>query len=368
MSRGPRHGVAGIGAVLACSLSVLLTASGCASGGRVNVDEIDAIVREVVATGGDASPGGSLVVARGGEILLDRSYGMADVEAQTATSGDTAYRLASITKQFTAAGVLRLVESGRLSLDQPVRPILPELPSAAAGVTVRHLLTHTSGLPDYEDLIPGEATEQVSDADVLDLIAHDGQMYFAPGDGYRYSNTGYALLVLLVERVANRPFPQFMREEVLGRAGMTDAVFHQEGLSTVPRRAYGYSTRDGAWTRTDQSTTSAVLGDGGLYASARELVRWIDAFHSGQVVSRPFAAMAVEPAVATDDAGVRYGFGWRISRHRDHTVHWHSGETIGFRNVELHFPDRGLSVVLLTNQNERSPRDAALRIANHFLD
>ena len=305
-------------------------------------------------------PGASVLVVRDGQVVLRKSYGMANLEERTAATPDTNYRLASVTKQFTAASILILAKSGKLSLDDPITKYLP-LPAYAKAITIRHLLTHTSGVFAYEDLIPEGTTRQLKDADVLKILKDDDGSYFPAGTQYRYSNTGYAFLALIVERVSGQRFADFLRDNIFQPAGMNASVAFEEGISTVARRAYGYSQKDGAWHRTDQSLTSAVLGDGGIYTSIDDLVHWIAWLESGRFDE------ALVTRTATDDPAVRYGFGWRISEHAGQRVVWHSGETIGFRNAIARFPERHLAVVVLTNRNEGTPYRIATKIADMFL-
>ncbi len=313
---------------------------------------VDALMRRY---DGDV-PGASLLVIRDGRAVVRRGYGLANLEERTPATPATNYRLASITKQFTAAAVLELVREGRVGLDDAIRTHLPSLPEAARGVTIRHLLTHTSGLVDYEDLIPEGTTRQLRDADVLRLLETQNTTYFAPGSDYRYSNSGYALLALLVERVSGMSFAAFLRERIFAPLGMQHTVAHEEGVSTITNRAFGYSEKNGAWVRTDQSLTSAVLGDGGVYSSIDDLAKWDAALYDER------HRIAFEPATKTDEADVEYGFGWRIT---GDSV-WHSGETIGFRNVLVRWPERRLTVILLTNRNAPEPRETALAIARLF--
>src|SRR5215472_4317185 len=186
-----------IGAMFALWLASALTLAGCARPHSDTDARIDALLRAYTG----AVPGAAVLVLRDGVAVFRRAYGCADLEQQIAATPATNYRLASMTKQFTAAAVLALTEDGRLSLADPVRKWLPSLPPAVDPVTIRHLLTHTSGLIDYEDLIPAETTQQIHDADVLHLLESQNRLYFAPGTSYRYSNTGYALLALIVARI-----------------------------------------------------------------------------------------------------------------------------------------------------------------------
>jgi CubicO group peptidase (beta-lactamase class C family) len=209
------------------------------------------------------------------------------------------------------------------------------------------------------DLIPADATRQVHDADVLALLSRENRTYFAPGTQYRYSNTGYALLALIVARASGRDFAAFLRERIFVPLGMYATLAHEAGKSTVPHRAFGYSPNGSGWTRTDQSLTSAVLGDGGIYSSIDDLAKWDAALYDTRLLSRASLAAAFTPATATDDPAVHYGFGWRIT---GETL-WHSGETIGFRNVLVRFPRRHFTVIVLTNRDGGEPYELALAIA-----
>ena len=191
--------------------------------------------------------------------------------------------------------------------------------------------------------------------------------YFAPGSAYRYSNTGYALLARVVEEASGRRYADFLQARIFAPLGMDGAVAFEDGVSQVAHRAYGYSTAADGWQRTDQSSTSAVLGDGGIYASIDDLTAWAAALDDGRLLSpasraRMVSAQTTTPTGEPDvDA---YGYGWRL--HGD--LLWHSGETIGFRNVILHWPRQRLTVVLLSNRNDPEPYATARAIAALFLE
>jgi CubicO group peptidase (beta-lactamase class C family) len=321
--------------------------------------QVDALLRDYT---GDV-PGAAVLVMRDGEPLVRAAYGLADMETRTPATPTTNYRLASVTKQFTAAAILLLAEDGRLKLEDRARKWLPSLPRAAEPVTIRHLLTHTSGLIDYEDVIPEGFKPQLHDADVLRLLESQDRTYFHPGRDYRYSNSGYALLALVVERVSGRTFATFLRERIFQPLGMSNTVAHEEGISTVSNRAFGYTQEQGRWSRTDQSQTSAVLGDGGIYSSIDDLARWDTALYDGRLLRPASLQAAFSPATPTDDPELEYGFGWRIT---GETL-WHSGETVGFRNVIVRYPKKKLTVVVLTNRNEPEPYRLALEIARKAL-
>ncbi|HUQ10883.1 MAG TPA: serine hydrolase [Steroidobacteraceae bacterium] len=307
-------------------------------------------------------PGASVLVLREGKPALERAYGLADLEQRTRATPTTNYRLASVTKQFTATAILLLAEDGRLRLDDPIRQWLPELPEATQPVTIRHLLSHTGGLIDYEDFVADDAP-QVHDADVLALLAKQNRVYFAAGSNYRYSNSGYSLLSLVVAKASGRRFADFLRERIFEKLGMRNTLAFEDGISTVTQRAFGYSAERGAWTRADQSSTSAVLGDGGVYSSIEDLARWDAALYDDRLLRKPSRDLAFAPTTHTDNPSIDYGFGWRIT---GETL-WHSGETRGFRNVIIRYPERRLTVIVLTNRNDPEPYATALAIARLYL-
>jgi CubicO group peptidase (beta-lactamase class C family) len=317
--------------------------------------EVDALMRNYA---GDV-PGAAVLVLRDRQPVVRASYGLADLETDTPATPETNYRLASVTKQFTAASILLLAEDGRLKLDDRVHKWLPSLPKAAETVTIRHLLTHTSGLIDYEDVIPEIFAAQLHDADVLRLLETQDRTYFRPGTGYRYSNSGYALLALIVQRASGKSFAMFLRERIFQPLAMFNTVAYEEGISTVNHRAFGYTQESGRWNRTDQDPTSAVLGDGGIYSSIDDLAKWDAALYDGRLLQPSSLRAAFTPATHTDDPEIEYGYGWRMT---GETV-WHSGETVGFRNVIVRYPKRHLTVVVLTNRNEPEPYQLALEIA-----
>lgn len=317
---------------------------------------IDALLR---AYQGEV-PGASVLVLRNGSPAFRGSYGLADLENRVAATPSTNFRLASMTKQFTAAAILLLAEDRRLTLDDPVRNWLP-LPDAAAAMTLRHLLSHTSGLVDYEDLIPDGTTAQLRDDDVLQLLESQNRTYFAPGAQYRYSNSAFALLSLVVRRASGKEFAAFLHERIFAPLQMRTTVFAARD-SSVAHRAYGYSRVRQRWSRNDQSPSSAVQGDGGLYSSIDDLALWDAALDDDRLLSAESLRLAFRPATPTEDPMVHYGFGWRITGE----TQWHSGETVGFRNVILRYPRRRLTVIVLTNRDHPEPYPAALEIAKCF--
>jgi CubicO group peptidase (beta-lactamase class C family) len=307
----------------------------------------DDLLRDFAQPG---APGAIAAVLRDGEIALVRAHGLADLEAGMPIDERTNFRLASVSKQFTAMAVMICRERGLLEYDDPITDYLPELPEIARQITIRHLLTHTSGIVAYEDLIPEGAAEQVHDQDVLDLVKTQLGTYHTPGTAYRYSNTGYALLALTVERVSGRSFATFLRENIFEPLGMDHTVAFEDGVSTVSHRAFGYRVSDEAIVFADQSRTSAVLGDGGIYSSAADYQRWDEALYTDRLVSRASLGEAFTDHPLPDGTLAGYGFGWRIEERGGMRFVTHNGSTSGFNNAVRRVPDRHLTVLVLTNR------------------
>jgi CubicO group peptidase (beta-lactamase class C family) len=350
-----------VGALAALALAVAPMTSAHSQSLHRSIDSVMAVYAQ------PAGPGASLLVVRDGRVAYMKGYGLADVEQTVPVTAQTDFRLASLSKQFTATAVMLLVADGRLRYDDDVSTLVAGLPAFARGITVRNLLNHTSGLPDYEDFVPDSQTAQVHDRDVPALISHAAAMKFAPGTRYAYSNTGYCLLALVVEHASGRRFADFLHDRIFAPLGMSGTLAFEEGRSTVPHRAYGYTVRPSGVIRTDQSNTSGTLGDGGIYTSVTDLVKWDRALERHTLVSAAAQQLAWTPPSLPGGAATDYGFGWFVDRARGTTRLWHYGESRGFTNAILRYPARRLTVVILTNRTGGKPWDLAERIADLYL-
>jgi CubicO group peptidase (beta-lactamase class C family) len=312
-------------------------------------------------------PGASVIVIRDGRVAAVKGYGLAELERRVPVTEETNFRLASLSKQFTATAIMLLVIDGKLRYDDSLATLLPEVPAYARGVTVRQLLNHTSGLPDYEDFVPDSQTAQVHDHDIPRLIAGVSTPKFAAGTRYDYSNTGYVLLALVVERVSGTRFAGFLHERIFAPLGMTGTVALEEGRSSVPHRAYGYTIDSTGVRPTDQSNTSATLGDGGIYSSVADLTKWDHALERHSLVSAEAQRVAWTPPALSSGQRTEYGFGWFIDEDRGARRLKHHGESRGFTNAILRYPERRLTVIVLTNRTGGAPWGIAQRIADQYL-
>jgi CubicO group peptidase (beta-lactamase class C family) len=310
--------------------------------------------------------GASVIVIKDGRVLYKKAYGLADVEGKVRATTRTNYRLASVTKQFTAMAIMILAERKQLTLDDRLADFFPDFPPYGRQITIRQLLSHTSGLIAYEDLIPRGTTVPLKDKDVLDLLKKQKETYFAPGSRFRYSNSGYAILSLIVEAVSRVPFAEFLKKNIFDPLGMKNTVAFVDGVSTVKNRAYGYTARGDGFTRTDQSLTSSVLGDGGIYSSVEDLYRWDQALYTTKLVGSKTLKQAFTRSVSIDgESG--YGFGWYIREHLGLELISHGGDTIGFKTVIERFPEMHFTVIVLVNRNDGDPSGIARKIANTVL-
>lgn len=326
-------------------------------------------------------PGAAVLVIKDGHVAHERGYGVTDLRAFRPIDGRTNFRLASLTKQFTAAAVMLLVRDGKLRYEDSLTGIFPDFPKYGQTITIRHLLNHTSGLPDYEDLMPLYDTAipleevQIKDIEVLHLLKKEKAGKFAPGSRWAYSNSGYVLLGLVIEKVSGKSFAEFLNERIFLPLGMTNTAAYERGKNEVLNRAYGHTRKDGRWQETDQSLTSATLGDGGVYSSVEDLAKWDEALRRHTLLSEREIQPALIPVrlagegpTEPDGTLAAYGFGWFLNPWQGHVRMWHYGETVGFRTAIQRFPDEGLTVIVLCNRADLDARALALKAAEFYLD
>jgi CubicO group peptidase (beta-lactamase class C family) len=337
-------------------LILLLTSlTGCSVDTEAEVDQL------FQDYSGDGMPGASVMVIRDGQPILTKSFGLANVETGQPVEPSTNFRLASITKQFTATSILMLVDDGKLSLDDSIRQHFPAFPEFADGITIRHILQHTSGIEDYEPIYGDRFPAQVTDRGVVDIISKTDGAMFAPGSQYSYSNSGYAILAVLVENLSGKTFPGFLHDNIFAPLNMSGTVALVGGVTMVPNRSFGYSVSDEGVKFSDQSAWSAVLGDGGIYSSVEDLFKWDQALYENGLISADLRAQSWTPGLEN------YGFGFRIDEYNGHKRYHHSGSTSGFRNHIQQYPDDRLTIIVLTNRAEPDVAPLADKLADLYL-
>jgi len=346
---------------------------------QVSSSQIDALFPASLKS--NKSPGAAALVVYNGRTVFRRGYGVTDLRTLQLINERTNFRLASFTKQFTAACIMLLVHDGKLHYDDHLTDIFPEFPAYGKTITVRNLLNHTSGLEDYEELMlkqspdtPPEKIPQIHDAGVLKLLEQQTSAKFPPGTKWGYSNSGYAVLAMIVEKVSGEPFGQFLQERIFTPLNMKNTLAYEKGKNKVPHRAYGHTPKGNAWHETDQSPTSAVLGDGGIYSSIDDLAEWDRALLLHTLLTEADMQPALTPVQLADGpAGfpegkpVSYGFGWFLDPYKGHKRMSHDGSTVGFVTTIQRFPDDQLTIIVLANRVDGDPEALALKIADLYL-
>ncbi len=316
------------------------------------------------------SPGCAVAVRENGTPLLARAYGMADLEHDAPNLSETVFEAGSVSKQFTAAGVVLLAQQGKLSLDDDVRKHVPELPDYGTPITLRHLLNHTSGLRDWGTVmaIAGwpRTTRAYTHAHVLDVASRQKALNFAPGSPYLYTNTGYNLLAIIMERVSGESFAAFTRRAIFQPLGMTRTEWRDDFTRVVKGRAIAYAQQgDGSFHM--QMPFENVHGNGGLLTTVADLMRWNENLRTGRVGGRALIDELNRRGVLTDGRRIEYAGGLFVSRHRGIPEVSHSGATAGYRAWLGTYPEQRLEVALLCNAAEANPTVLARRVADVYL-
>jgi CubicO group peptidase (beta-lactamase class C family) len=316
---------------------------------------IDSIFSEFI---GGKTPGAAAMVIRDGEVIHQNGYGLADLDSGRTLSRTTPVRLGSVGKQFTSMAIMILEERGDLSYDDQVTRWVPEL-GRYPGIRVRHLLQHTGGLPDYYEL-PREAFDAVADSDGDPLTSNRdavkiyetwGDPRFEPGDRYEYSNPGYEVLALVVERISGQTFGAFLAENVFEPLGMGTATVRERPELPFPNRAIGYrpDSENGGWVENDDHFLNGLVGSGGIYASLGDLYLWDQALYTDGLVTHETLNEAFSPTVLNDGSVSEYGFGWNVSGRLGRPAVHHGGSWVGFRAAIIRFVEERVTVVVLSN-------------------
>ncbi len=309
----------------------------------------DSVAYAALAT--DGTPGLSIAVAKDGEVVFARGYGDADVENAVAARPETVYRIGSITKQFTASIIMRLVERGEISLDDPVTRFLPDYDTQGRTVTVRHLLNHTSGIFSYTSL--GEEAwrttfrHDLTDQELIDLF--ESEPYdFEPGDEQRYNNSAYVLLGPIIEAVTGKPYARYLEEDLLGPLGLEHTLYC-DVTRVVPQRASGYEYEDGTLINAFFLSMNVPGAAGAMCSTVGDLMAWTRMLHAGEVVTRASLRQMTTPTVVVSGDTIPYGFGLGVGELEGHRSVAHGGGINGFISSLAHYPDDGVTVAVLTN-------------------
>lgn len=348
--------------LLAACLSIPSVPAAPAQAGEA--ERIDAVVQEHMRKPGVVAL--SVAVARGEELVYAKTPGFADLEFAVNADEETMFRIGSVTKQFTAAAILELAERGKLSVDDPLTKFLPDYPEHE--ITLRHLLTHTSGLPNYTDLGPVWArhmAERLSDAEMLALWK-DKPLEFAPGERWKYSNSGYYLLGIVIETVSGKRYPEFLREAFFEPLKLTRTRY-DSNEELLLNRAQGYAFTEERFWNDGLLDLGQPGAAGGLISTASDLVRWEVALMSGRAVSMASLEEMTQPFMLTNGKETTYGMGLQLDIQAGQRCVWHGGGINGFNSVLLHFPDVKLTIAVISNSEGARADALGLALARALL-
>lgn len=344
-----------------------------------NVRKVDALLAPW--SKGD-TPGAAVIVVQNGRVLLSKGYGLANTETKTRIVPDTAFLLGSITKQFTAMCIMMLAERGKLSYDDPLSKFFPEFPDYAQHITVRNLLNHTGGFPEYDELFlnsgmidkdwPRSAKTKRSAfeptaKDALKILKQQKSLQFAPGEKWEYSNSGYVILAQIVEKASGERFRDFLRQNIFQPLGMKRSLLYDETRPKVERVATSYHLSDGVYHDIDYAPQNAVYGEDNIYTTIEDMFKWDQALYTNKLVGESTLRQAFTPGRTNDGKPTGYGFGWSLDNYLGLTRISHGGSWLGFRNFIARFPDQHFSVIVLSNLAEFPTEKIANEIVGVYL-
>jgi CubicO group peptidase (beta-lactamase class C family) len=325
------------------------TSSARAQDNRALIRYVDSVANAAVAEHRIA--GVSVAMVKSGRTILAKGYGFADLENDVPATAETVYRIGSITKQFTSAAIMRLVEQGKVSLDDTLQKFLPNYPTQGNRVTVRHLLNHTSGIKSYTSLGPkwGRVVRLDLAPDSLVALFASEPFDFKPGDQWLYDNSGYFLLGMIIEKVSGKKYGQYLKDEIFTPLGLKSTIYCDQA-PLIKHRAQGYTLRaDSTFINAEPLSMTQPYAAGSLCSTVNDLAAWTLALSSGKVVTPASYKLMTTPGTLNDGKPLTYGFGLGIGTVGGHRQVSHNGGINGFISELHHYPDDSLVTVVLTN-------------------
>jgi D-alanyl-D-alanine carboxypeptidase len=330
--------------------------------------DLDAIEQLVASIYTDSAPGAAILLTKGGKVAYRRGIGLANLEHKLPITPDMPFRLASLTKPFTATAILILAETGQLALTDPLTRFLPDYPVSDPPITLEHLLTHTSGIRNYTELPEWWAVhrQDLSVPQLIDLFRLQPGI-FMPGTRWAYCNSGYALLGAVIEKISGQGYGQFVEEHIFAPLEMRQSYYEATSTRVIPKLVSGYSKSPDGYTHPEYLSYTQVYAAGGLISNVDDLARWYVALRAGKLVSSAALQRIWTPYLLADGKSTNYGHGWMLSTYQGHQVVEHYGLLPGFANYLLALPDDDILAIVLSNddskinQNERLAFELATR-------
>jgi CubicO group peptidase (beta-lactamase class C family) len=338
-----------------------LLATGCLAAISARADRVDDYLQNEMAK--HRIPGLALTIVQSGKAIQTKTYGLADIELNVPVKPNTVFEIGSVTKQFTAAGILMLVQDGKLSVDDRISQHLKGTPESWANITVRHLLTHTSGIKSYTGLDGFALTKHLTQEKFIKAIGAQ-PLEFQPGASWKYCNTGFNLLGFIIENLSGKNYWDYMRELIFKPLGMSETTDRLPG-AIIPNRAAGYEKTNHVFINRDYDLTD-VFSAGAIASTTEDLAKWSAALDGETLLKAATKEQMWTPAKLTNGKPVKYGFAWFLDTVEGHRNIGHGGSTSGFSASLQRFPDDHLAVILLTNTDEQIATTLARKIATFY--
>lgn len=317
-------------------------------------------------------PGVAVLILKQDSIIFDKGYGIADMEKQTPIDGNTFFNIASVSKQFSGVALMMLAEEGKLSLDDNVKKWFPDFKADFfEKITLRHLLSHTSGIPDSRDRSDRDFVLTSTDVESYSYLKDLDSLNFEPGTSYEYMNPTFQLMYTIIEKASGMPFDTFMRKRIFDPCGMAEATYFEAG-KIIPRMAHGYlyDSLTQKYNEFDYGEESffATKADGGLYTSTREFVQWEKGLRENKLISEQMKLSAHSPKIAIKDMPyTSYGYGWFIEEKPGYPVKvFHTGDNGGFHIYAGRYPENGILYLFFSNRNDRDREATASKLDEIF--
>lgn len=328
-----------------------------------NLEKIDSLLQRKYESN---TPGASILIAKKNQIIYNQSFGLSNLELKTTNSSKTVFEIGSMTKQFTAVSILILVEQGLISLDDEISKYI-EGGDNLNGITIQHLLTHTSGIKNYTSMrsIQSIAFTYTSPKDLIDFFI-DSPRDFEPGEKFQYNNSGYVILGYIIEKVSGKTYGEFVQENIFDIAQMEDSYYADRTL-VIDKRANGYHLKQ-TYINNRKVDPSIFYSAGAILSTTEDLLKWQIALLNNSIIDRKTIDLAWSNYATTDGEKINYGFGWHIETIADKKTYEHGGSVFGFKSMAVYIPQEDIYVVNLSNCDCNSPTQITREIAKLSLE
>ncbi|HVM88572.1 MAG TPA: serine hydrolase domain-containing protein [Puia sp.] len=317
---------------------------------QAEIKKIDSLLSGIYKNN---EPGIAVAIQQNGKIIFEKNYGLANLETQEKISQSSNFNIGSLTKQFTAFSILQLASKDQLSLHDTIIKFFPYFNNkTGSAITIQELLTHSSGIIDHYALVDTNMIKHATDKDVLDAVKNTDSTYFTPGSAYRYSNTAYCLLAMIIEKLSGIPYADYIKKNIFIPLKMQHSEVLQIGKE-INHRVVGYDTCGKNFKRSDADNAIffSTEGDGGIYTSVTDYLKWFDALQTGKLIEKEWIKKARSAQFPVDKKNkLSYGYGWFISEQNAYKEVYHTGSNGGFRAVSFSIPAKNYIIVILSNR------------------